>query len=41
VVVEVLEGLFHLCLYLDVVEVGFGACGLLHQYTQRFPAFVW
>ena len=42
VVVEVeVVGLFHLCLYLDEVEVGFGAGEFLHQYPQRFPVFVW
>jgi len=36
-VVEVVVGLFHLYLYLEVVEVGFGDCGFVHQYLQRFP----
>jgi len=40
-VVDVMVGLFHLYLYLDVVEVGFSACGFLHQYSERFPVFVW
>jgi len=40
-VVEVVVGLFHLYLYLDAVEIWFGACGFLHQYPQRFPVFVW
>ena len=38
--VEVVVGLFHLYLYLDIMEVGFGAYGFLHQYPQKFPIFV-
>jgi len=41
VVEVVVVGLFHLYLYPDVVEVGLSACEFLHQYPQRFPAFVW
>ena len=41
VVEEEVVGLFYLYLYLNVVEVGFGASRFLHQYPQRFPFSFW